>query len=171
MSSWSEQLRGIEHVGRDQEGALRRASRATAASSTASVVRICHSTWSGGASLRGRPGRRCLGCMTSTLCDLQPRGALLELRAQGGLGVGHTGEALVAQVPERLLPLLPGVSTCRRSVARARSSPCVVRTTTQRSPAGAAVSRRPEQVARPAARRRRQPPAPRAPAWRCRARD
>ena len=56
-------------------------------------------------------------------------------------------------MPQRLLPLgrasaPPGAC----SVARARSSPCVVRTTTQRSPAGAA-GLAPRRVARPAARR------------------
>jgi hypothetical protein len=36
----------------------------------------------------------------------QPRRALLELPREGGPGIGHAGEALVAQAPEDFLPLL-----------------------------------------------------------------
>src|SRR5262245_48720558 len=36
----------------------------------------------------------------------QPRRALFELPGEGGPGIGHAGEALVAQVPEGFLPLL-----------------------------------------------------------------
>ena len=88
--------------------------------------------------MRGRPGRRCLGCMTSTLSTCSHAGHVLELLRQGGLRVGHTGEALVAQMPQRFLPLRPRRAPPAAAASlRARSSPCAVRTTTQRSPAGA----------------------------------
>ena len=56
------ELCGIEHIGRDQEGGFaprlpgRRPPRPRLR-----VVRICHSTWSGGASLRGASGPAVLG--------------------------------------------------------------------------------------------------------------
>jgi TctA family transporter len=72
---------------------------------------------------------------------LQPVGALLELLIAGCLGVGLAGEALRAQVPQRLLPLPTGLfGLARQRQPRpldARSTPDVVRSTTQRSLAGA----------------------------------
>ena len=52
------ELRRIEHIGRDQEGGFAPHLPRDGRRVHGSVVRICHSTWSGGASLRGRPGRR-----------------------------------------------------------------------------------------------------------------
>src|SRR5258708_6290164 len=100
------ELRGIEHVGSDEEGCL-----------------ALHRTRDGllvDDQRRGQLPRRAIGkralAWSSRLTVLgmrdelglypEPLWALLELLREGGLGIRLTGEALVAQMPQGLLPLL-----------------------------------------------------------------
>src|SRR5689334_21434423 len=81
MTSWLDSCAGSSILVATKKTTLRRTARATAASSTARVVGTCHSTWSGEASLRGRPGRRWLSAAahqeTSALHPLRARSDLL----------------------------------------------------------------------------------------------
>jgi hypothetical protein len=65
----------------------------------------------------GPAGLAILGPLHQLRLHGQPRRSFLELLVQGRLRVGRTGETLVAQVPERFLPLLPRLAhlTAQRS--------------------------------------------------------
>src|SRR5262249_38891131 len=82
-----------------------------------------------------------LGLGDEARLHVEPVGALLEPLVERRLGVWFAGEALIAQMPQRLLPLLTRLlhltGECCSCPLLAVDGGWTVRTTTHRSPVGA----------------------------------
>src|SRR5260221_6015327 len=130
-------LARVDDTGRNGKDGWRWTAWVTARASTTTVAVICQAVRSGGASLRGRPRWRCLGRATRRACTASHSGHFLSRRVSAAWASGSQAKRWVLRCHRAFSHCWRVLSICRSSDARARSSPWVVRTTTQRSPAGA----------------------------------
>jgi site-specific DNA recombinase len=165
------ELGEIEHIGRDQEGRL--------ASCLLSDHLLVHAHRRRNPPLHpvrlrvctGEPRPSVFGHGAHVRLDNQPCGTLLQLLVERRSGIWLTGEATVAQMPQRVFPLL---ARALDLALQGGASTLLARRCAHHDPALSPGRDRhwcPEPRSPHAARRRQTPPAPPAPASTCPARD
>ncbi len=113
-NSWSERWAGSSTLVATRKEALRRAWCVTASASTLRVAWTCHSRRVGGSVVAGPSGSLMLGQGVYLSVHDQPVPTGLELSSQCCPRIRLASKPLVAQMPERFLPLL----TCRVDLPR-----------------------------------------------------